>query len=69
MVGSNLVGEKESFYIGILAFDTFHHRLVGKAVHHSFVYHTIDGRVLRLAFRHVGQNIVAEVKVLIEEVL
>ena len=67
MVRGNLVGEEESFHIGILAIDALHHGLVAKAVHHSFVYHSIGGRVLRFAFRHVGQDIVTEIEVLAKE--
>ena len=67
MVGFNLVGEKESFHIGILAINALYHSLVAKAIHHSFVYHSIGVRVLRFAFRHVGQDIVTEVEVLGKE--
>ena len=67
MVCGNLVGEEESFHIGILAIDALHHGLVAEAVHHSFVYHSIGGRVLRFAFRHVSQDIVTEVEVRIQE--
>ena len=61
------IGEKKSFYISIFAIDSLHHGLVAKAVHQSFVYHSIGVRVLRFALRHVCQDIVAEVEVLRKE--
>ena len=65
----NLVGEEESFHIGILTLDAHHHGLVAEAVHHSFVYHSIGVRIFRLTFRHVCQDVVTEVEFLGEEVL
>ena len=69
MVCGNLIGEKESFHIGILAIDALHHGLVAKAVQHSFVYHSIGGRVFPSALRHVREDVVTEIKVCMEEVL